>query len=71
MIFLLLLSMIQAQLSPVILDNEGIFKYILIRREDKGNFSYFVRGFNKYEYHADNFKHFNKELKNITHDKNH
>ena len=58
-------------MTPVILDKEGTFKYILIRREDNGNFSYFVRGFNQYEYHAENFKHFNKELTNITHGKDH
>lgn len=46
------------------LDPEGIFKYILISAEFKGETVYFVRGSKSFAFHSQNFEEFATELRN-------
>ncbi|CAD8091477.1 unnamed protein product [Paramecium primaurelia] len=56
---------ITKNISQVGIDNEGTFKYILIKITGNNNQEfYFVRGFKQYGYHAQNFEHFCNEAKN-------
>ncbi len=59
-------AQILEKIPQVKIDDEGVFKYILIKCDIGENSSiYFVRGSGKYEFHAENYEQFLKDLKKI------